>query len=206
MASIVIAGDTSGSVTLAAPAVAGTTTLTLPATSATLATLTTPSFATTIGVGGATASASGAGITFPASISASTNANTLDDYEEGSWTPTVGGTSTYTVQTSKYTKIGNFVQVDCAMELTLIGTGSTQYISGLPFGLVSAGASGGTVAVCSGLALNFYSIAAVIGYGSTTQIGFSIQTTLDGATSNGNAAVFQDGVLMYCSATYRVAT
>ena len=66
MASIVIAGDTSGTVTLAAPAVAGTTTLTLPATSATLATLTTPSFATTIGVGGATASASGSGITFPA--------------------------------------------------------------------------------------------------------------------------------------------
>ena len=36
MASIVIAGDTSGSVTLAAPAVAGTTTITLPATSGTL--------------------------------------------------------------------------------------------------------------------------------------------------------------------------
>ena len=168
--------------------------------------LTTFAAGTTIGVGGATPSASGAGITFPASISASTDGNTLDDYEEGSWTPTVGGTSTYTLQTSKYTKIGNFVQVDCAMELTLIGTGSTQYISGLPFGLVSAGASGGTVAVCSGLALNFYSIAAVIGYGTSTQIGFSIQTTLDGATSNGNAAVFQDGVLMYCSATYRVAT
>ena len=37
MSSIVIAGDTSGSVTLQAPAVAGSTTLTLPATSGTLA-------------------------------------------------------------------------------------------------------------------------------------------------------------------------
>lgn len=37
MSSIVIAGDTSGSVTLQAPAVAGTTVLTLPATSGTLA-------------------------------------------------------------------------------------------------------------------------------------------------------------------------
>ena len=36
MSSVVIAGDTSGSVTLAAPAVAGTTTLTLPATSGTV--------------------------------------------------------------------------------------------------------------------------------------------------------------------------
>jgi len=43
MASIVVAGDTSGTVTLAAPAVSGTTTLTLPATSGTLVTGTTPS-------------------------------------------------------------------------------------------------------------------------------------------------------------------
>ena len=38
MASIVVAGDTSGTVTLAAPAVSGTTTLTLPATSGTVLT------------------------------------------------------------------------------------------------------------------------------------------------------------------------
>jgi hypothetical protein len=41
-----------------------------------------------IGIGGATPSASGTGITFPATASASTDANTLDDYEEGTWTPT----------------------------------------------------------------------------------------------------------------------
>ena len=81
MASLVVSGDTSGAITLSAPSVAGTNTLSLPAQTATLATLTTPSFATTIGVGGATAAASGAGITFPASQSASSNANTLDDYE-----------------------------------------------------------------------------------------------------------------------------
>jgi hypothetical protein len=87
MSSVVISGDTSGAITLSAPAIAGTNTLSLPAQTATIATLTTPSFATTIGVGGATAAASGAGITFPATISASSNANTLDDYEEGTWTP-----------------------------------------------------------------------------------------------------------------------
>lgn len=43
MSSVVIAGDTSGSVTLAAPSVAGTTTLTLPATSGTVVIGTTPS-------------------------------------------------------------------------------------------------------------------------------------------------------------------
>jgi hypothetical protein len=40
-------------------------------------------FPTTIGVGGATPSASGSGISFPATQSASSDANTLDDYEEG---------------------------------------------------------------------------------------------------------------------------
>ena len=40
-----------------------------------------------IGVGGATPTSNGSGITFPATQSASTNANTLDDYEEGTWTP-----------------------------------------------------------------------------------------------------------------------
>jgi hypothetical protein len=47
-----------------------------------------------MGVGGATPSASGAGITFPADqsiLGASTNANTLDDYEEGTWTGTLTG-------------------------------------------------------------------------------------------------------------------
>jgi hypothetical protein len=38
LSSVIIAGDTSGTVTLAAPAVAGTTTLTLPATSGTVVT------------------------------------------------------------------------------------------------------------------------------------------------------------------------
>jgi hypothetical protein len=49
-----------------------------------------------IGLGGATPSTSGIGITFPATASASTNANTLDDYEEGTFTPTWStGTATY---------------------------------------------------------------------------------------------------------------
>jgi len=42
MSSVVIAGDTSGSVTLAAPSVAGTTTLTLPATTGTVLTSVSP--------------------------------------------------------------------------------------------------------------------------------------------------------------------
>jgi len=138
MSSVVISGDTSGAITLSAPAVAGTNTLSLPAQTATIATLTTPSFATTIGVGGATAAASGAGITFPASQSTSSDANTLDDYEEGTWTPVIigsgtAGTGTYSVQNGRYTKIGNRVYfgVYCVWSAHT-GTGDMT-MGGLPF-------------------------------------------------------------------------
>ena len=145
MSSIVIAGDTSGSVTLAAPAVAGTVTVTLPSASGTMATtaglssyatLATPSFTTTIGVGGATASASGAGITFPTTQSASTNANTLDDYEEGSFSLTVTSASyTASPASGTYTKIGRLVYCKFFITLTAVNGSSNSRcgFSGLPF-------------------------------------------------------------------------
>jgi hypothetical protein len=67
---------------------------------------------TTIGVGAATPSTSGSGITFPATQSASTNANTLDDYEEGTYTPTLvtsGGNTFTQTGVGAYTKTGNIV-------------------------------------------------------------------------------------------------
>jgi hypothetical protein len=83
-----------------------------------------------IGVGGATPSTSGSGITFPASQSDSSNANTLDDYEEGTWSPNVDtftnmtGTPSYSA--AKYTKIGNkcFFTVNVS-GLTVTTNGST---------------------------------------------------------------------------------
>ena len=93
--------------------------------------------ASTIGVGGATAAASGAGITFPATQSASSNANTLDDYEEGTFTPTVapsGGSLTSYTSSGTYTKIGNTVLIDVVFQITSTGTASGQAtVSGIPF-------------------------------------------------------------------------
>jgi hypothetical protein len=71
-------------------------------------------FPTTIGVGDATPSASGSGISFPATQSASSDANTLDDYEEGTWSPlytfsTSGAAST--VSNGRYIKVGSCVWV-----------------------------------------------------------------------------------------------
>jgi hypothetical protein len=86
------------------------------------------------GIGlGVTPSASGIGVAFPATQSASSDANTLDDYEEGTFTPTIGGTATYTTQTGRYVKIGNRVFVSIRLTVLLVGTGSSSTISGLPF-------------------------------------------------------------------------
>jgi hypothetical protein len=82
---------------------------------------------------------SGTGIAFPATQSASTDANTLDDYEEGTWTPTVTATGisgvTYARQIGWYTKIGNAVSVMFTADLSSKGTGGSGQIavSGLPF-------------------------------------------------------------------------
>jgi hypothetical protein len=94
--------------------------------------------ASTIGVGGATPSASGAGITFPATQSASSDANTLDDYEEGTWTPSlVSSTGTLTTVlngTGYYTKVGRVVTVVCRPVITTNGTGASALrLGGLPF-------------------------------------------------------------------------
>ena len=96
-------------------------------------------FAKNISIGGATPTTSGFGITFPASVSGSTDANTLDDYEEGTFTPawlqtTSGPTATYSTQLGRYTRIGNLVYVTIRLDNATFtaGVGDLR-ISGLPF-------------------------------------------------------------------------
>ena len=72
-------------------------------------------------------------IKFPATQNASSDANTLDDYEEGTWTPSIGGTATYTTQVGHYTKIGKQVTLIFDLAILLLGTGSTTTITGAPF-------------------------------------------------------------------------
>jgi hypothetical protein len=77
---------------------------------------------------------------FPATQNASSDANTLDDYEEGTWTPTIvgsGGSSgqVYNYQRGYYVKIGRLVYVSVDVSLATAGTNSGSYawIAGFPF-------------------------------------------------------------------------
>lgn len=81
----------------------------------------------------------GGQIAFPAGQNASSNANTLDDYEEGTWTPTLlfGGASTgiaYITQTGSYVKVGQNVAAWFRINLSSKGsaTGGAT-ITGWPF-------------------------------------------------------------------------
>lgn len=85
------------------------------------------------------------GIQFPATQVPSADANTLDDYEEGTWTPLLsfGGGSTgltYTTQAGTYTKIGRLVSIGARIVLSAKGssTGAAQ-VAGLPFSAGSVG-------------------------------------------------------------------
>jgi len=85
------------------------------------------------------------GITFNAATAA---ADALDDYEEGTFTPTMvpttAGTTTYTTQAGYYVKIGKFVQITGAVGWSA-QTGSGQpRVGGLPFAISSEDSNYGT--------------------------------------------------------------
>ena len=60
-------------------------------------------------------------------------ANKLDDYEEGTWTPTLGGGATATNMSGKYTKVGRLVTVFLTLENSTISGTPDYIVSGLPF-------------------------------------------------------------------------
>jgi hypothetical protein len=167
-------------------------------------TLTTPIITTTLGVGNATPASTGAGISFPATQSASSDVNTLDDYEEGTWSPSVTGTATYNQQLGWYVKVGQLVTISFDMGINVIGTGSGTTISGLPFANVQSGAQnpGGGVSYFSGLAVSVLYLATQI---SGTNIIF-ITTTAATATCNNTASIFTSSARVIGTLSYRTAT
>jgi len=76
------------------------------------------------------------------------SANLLDDYEEGTWTPTVtaqsGTLGSYTLTNCKYIRIGQLVNIMGQVKITSVGTGSNALRLSLPFVTtnVSFGGSG----------------------------------------------------------------
>ena len=125
MSSIVIKGNTSGQVEIAAPDVAGSTTLTLP----------TGSGSIIKDDGSGNLSVSGA-ITGTGGIylGGTASANLLDDYENGTWTPVLkAGATTLTASTGgAYVKTGNVVFASVTIN-NIVVSGSGTLTCTLPF-------------------------------------------------------------------------
>jgi hypothetical protein len=146
MSSVIIAGDTSGSVTLSAPAVAGTTTLTLPTTTDTLVgktttdTLTNKTLTSPV-IGG---TPTGVGILTSGTSVASTSGTSIDFTSIPSWVKRItvmfSGVST-NGSSHSLIQLGDSggVEVTGYLASSSDYTGSAGYTTG--FGIYSGGAS-----------------------------------------------------------------
>ena len=150
-----------------------------------------------------TTNLTGGQIAFPATQSASSDDNTLDDYEEGNWTPTItfGGASvgqTYSTQTGRYTKIGRLVHVEGTVTFTAKGssTGAAK-IETLPFSPVNAG--GVTIIGTIGFASLVAGLAAVF---AGTSIAIRVPSTT--ASALATDANFTNSSSLSFSGTYSV--
>ena len=106
------------------------------------------------------------GITFPATAVAATDANTLDDYDENTWTPTDGSGAglSFTAAIGSYTKIGRIVIAQCTVIYPTTADGSNAVIGGLPFTVGSSNAAGATYTTCA-------TATTVFAYATTTLVG-----------------------------------
>lgn len=129
----------------------------------------------------------GGQISFPAVQVPSAGANVLDDYEENTWTPTIGGAGgqsgqVYTTQNGFYVKVGQLVLASCTIILSTLGTiTGAALIKGLPFTVATTTNALFVNSVrWSGLSTTWVNIITLLDSGST-------QAELLGATAAGAA-------------------
>ena len=137
------------------------------------------------------------GITFPATAVAASDANTLDDYEEGTWTGTdaSGAGLSITFVGGRYTKIGRLVYVSAeTITYPVTASTATATLGGLPFtnGPQNAG-------VAALITTNVNANRALVAASTTTALFYANSSTA--ASTN----VQLSGALIYgFSATYQV--
>ena len=126
-------------------------------------------------------------------------ANHLDDYEEGSWTPSVGGTSSNGTTNAHYVKVGDLVQITFDFTISSIGTGSTSTISGVPFHALATTA--GSVGYYSGLSATPIYLTFYVTSSGTIQFGWN--TSGSATIQNNGGAILTSGSRVIGAASYR---
>jgi hypothetical protein len=149
-------------------------------------------------------------LAFPATQNPSANVNTLDDYEEGTWTPvlTFAGTSTgitYGGTTlGRYTKIGNLVTATGMLVLTSKGSSSgPAQITGLPFTAANDSIYG---SLAVGYAAGFSSVTgAVLGVVLPNMTKIGLYQSGNGAAAGLTNTHFSNTSAVYFTASYAVS-
>lgn len=145
-----------------------------------------------------------AGIQFPASQVASSDVNCLDDYEEGTFTPSIafGGAAVgvaYSAQTGSYTKVGNTVFFRLRVALSSKGSSTgVVTIGGLPFAIGETAAAaifGDTLSSISG---------GLIALVVATTTGLNVYYTATGSTTQLTNSNVANGSQFYVSGHYTV--
>jgi hypothetical protein len=133
------------------------------------------------------------GITFPSTAVPSADANTLDDYEEGTWTPNdqSGAGLSLSAGNARYTKVGNIVVACAEILYPSTASGASAVIGGLPFTSASASTWGGFQRYTNSSLSLTYAIAPP----STRAEVYSINGT--GVSNSGLSSKRVDIVLVY---------
>ena len=141
-------------------------------------------------------------IKFPTSQVASADANTLDDYEEGSWTPRLTGTGggVYTmggINAGRYTKVGNLVTVSANIQWTAVTTAysGNLFIADLPFTAASIRSAGTIGAVSSGISFSTGNSYWVLVIDPGNAGVYIIQNSSTGTGYTHNAPVASSGII-----------
>ena len=126
----------------------------------------------------------------------------LADYEEGTWTPSIGGTATYLLQSGTYTKIGRLVSISAVLQINVIGTGSVNTISGVPFARDSnLMQAPGTMTFISAISTSVVSLKPRVPSSGTT-IAFT-GLTVAGTVETDTINVFQNSARVDFQVTYQ---
>lgn len=144
---------------------------------------------------------------FPSSQVASSNANTLDDYEEGTFTPVGGGSGgtsgqTYTTQSGTYVKIGRLVLAWGKLVYSVKGTITSNFqFQGLPF---TAGAESALVVVgyFNALNANRMSINGFVSSGATAISAYGITAAAAGMASLSTSDIGATSELTFATAYF----
>ena len=128
------------------------------------------------------------------------SANALDDYETGTWTPTIGATDE-TSSGGEYVKVGDLVFIRGQMIVGTLGSGDDDEISGLPFTPYTSN-MGITVAYYNGIASNTYELRGNVR--SNSKIRMEGKTSFGTGQASG-ITTFKNGASVYFSGCYRAS-